>query len=422
MGTSRRQRGAAVLLIVVGLLALVAMAGLAIDTGHLTLNKSRLQSTVDAAALAAAKVLDQTGSTAQADAAARATFDANVAQTPELQAARARVNLQVQFSSTLQPFAAGTLPANYVRVVATNFDMWTSFVAAVGVPRISTAASAVAGPSPALRQACNVAPMMVCGDPAPGVPNFGVPIDSLRVLKIGSNTPSPIGPGNFQLVRLPDANGNPQSGGSSIRENLAGEADGCATIEQTLQIDTQPGNLAGPVAQGLNTRFGDYSGGQVNSTENPPDVVTFPGRRVLQFDGNTGAITLDGATVSTASQIPAINHAAYNARVAAGNYDFQPRSSGGIGAFQRRELALPVGDCSGVNNGQTTIPVLGFACFFLLQPVQQGSGGGGGGSGGEVLGQFLGNCTTGGSPGPAPGNGPGPYVIQLYRDLGSADS
>ena len=58
--TRKRQGGAVIVLVVVGLVALLAMAGLAIDMGHLGHNKARLQSTVDAAALAAAKVLDQT--------------------------------------------------------------------------------------------------------------------------------------------------------------------------------------------------------------------------------------------------------------------------------------------------------------------------------------------------------------------------
>ena len=57
----RRQRGAIVVLIAVAMLAILAMGGLALDGSHLFLNKSRLQNTVDAAALGAAKILDQTG-------------------------------------------------------------------------------------------------------------------------------------------------------------------------------------------------------------------------------------------------------------------------------------------------------------------------------------------------------------------------
>jgi Flp pilus assembly protein TadG len=64
--TRRRERGATLILVVVGLLALIAMAGLALDTAHVLLNKSRLQSALDAAALAGAKSLDQSDSTATA--------------------------------------------------------------------------------------------------------------------------------------------------------------------------------------------------------------------------------------------------------------------------------------------------------------------------------------------------------------------
>jgi uncharacterized membrane protein len=61
-----RQRGITLVTIAIALVAVVAVAGLAIDIGHVVVNKSRLQATVDAAALSAAKVLDTTGSTAQA--------------------------------------------------------------------------------------------------------------------------------------------------------------------------------------------------------------------------------------------------------------------------------------------------------------------------------------------------------------------
>ena len=58
--TRRQQRGIVAVIVALAILSLLAMAGLAIDMGHLVLNKSRLQSTVDAAALAGAKVLDET--------------------------------------------------------------------------------------------------------------------------------------------------------------------------------------------------------------------------------------------------------------------------------------------------------------------------------------------------------------------------
>src|SRR5882724_11496230 len=98
----RRERGATLVLAVVGMLALIAMAGLALDTAHVLLNKSRLQSALDAAALAGAKSLDLTGSTVVANTDANTNFTANLQPFKELK--NANVTLTTQFSTTLNPF------------------------------------------------------------------------------------------------------------------------------------------------------------------------------------------------------------------------------------------------------------------------------------------------------------------------------
>ena len=61
MNIRRKQKGVIGVLVAVGLVALLAMAGLALDTSHAMLNKTRLQNAVDAAALSGAKELDLTG-------------------------------------------------------------------------------------------------------------------------------------------------------------------------------------------------------------------------------------------------------------------------------------------------------------------------------------------------------------------------
>jgi Flp pilus assembly protein TadG len=72
-----RQRGVALPLIAAGLVALLAIVGLALDSSHALANKTRLQNFVDASALAAAKVLDDTANTAQATAAANSLLGLN---------------------------------------------------------------------------------------------------------------------------------------------------------------------------------------------------------------------------------------------------------------------------------------------------------------------------------------------------------
>lgn len=61
MRTPARQGGIVLVLAAVSLLVLLAMGAMALDVGHLILNKGKLQNMVDAAALSAAKTLDMGG-------------------------------------------------------------------------------------------------------------------------------------------------------------------------------------------------------------------------------------------------------------------------------------------------------------------------------------------------------------------------
>lgn len=407
-----RQRGATLVLVLIGLVAILAMVGLATDLSHVALNKARLQSTVDAAALAAAKSLDQTsGNTTDATTAALSVFGINANAHPELQQARSNgLQITVTFSNSLKPFNAGTSPALYVRVVATNFTMWTGFTSLVGMSNTNTGASAVAGPSATIDNktvVCDLAPMVICGNPAGGAPTYGYSVGALNVLKLASgNNPGPIGPGNFQLARL---GGN---GGSVIRQNMGGSYNSC--VDGSGSVETQTGNVTGPVTQGLNTRFGDYSGGGVNSTDYPPDVITTEPSPNLTYNTSTNAINQGSTTVTQSSQIN-FNYAKYKQADAAGNYNYPPAPNG-IGAAGRRVLAVPIADCSGANNGNTQLPILGFGCYFLLQRAAQQ------GTNNYIYGEFVNGCIGEGNPGSTPSSTFGPYRIQLYDDVGSNDS
>ncbi len=402
----RRQRGAAMVFIVVGLLALLLMTGLALDAGHATLNKARLQNATDAAALAAAKVIDSTHSTILATTAALTVFGNNASASgdQELAAAYANgagtVNVTVTYSATLPPFTAGSPTGPYVRVVTTGFTRPTWFVALAGIAQMTVTATAVAGPSPTVNTACNIVPILVCG--TPNVPNFGYTINQPWVLKQSApGNPSQVGPGNFQLIQLGGA------GANIVRQNLAGSYSGCASTGNTVQ--TQTGNQTGPTAQGINTRFGDYTG-PMGGTESqyPPDVITTQQSPALSVGSGGPPYPVVGNIT--------FGYAQYQAELQAGGpYNYAP-APGGPGVVGRRILQVPVGNCSGTGTGSTTVPVIGFACFFLLQKeIQQGISS-------YILGEFEGDCTVNGTPGPGPGTGPGPYIIQLYHDPSSGDS
>ena len=100
-----------------------------------------------------------------------------------------------------------------------------------------------------------------------------------------------------------------------------------------------------------------------------------------------------------------------------GNYTHAPPAPpDGLGAYDRRVLTIPMGDCTTAISGSGDIPLLGFGCFFLLQKAVQR------GNNAELYGEFIDGCGAYGAPGPNPGSGPGPYIIQLYEDTGSLDS
>jgi hypothetical protein len=86
------------------------------------------------------------------------------------------------------------------------------------------------------------------------------------------------------------------------------------------------------------------------------------------------------------------------------------------GRAQRRLVTVPIVDCTNPVSGSSgVLPVKAFGSFFLLQPVEHGSG-----TDAWIFAQFLGEGRASGSPGPSPGTGP--YKIVLHNDPDSGDS
>jgi hypothetical protein len=306
--------------------------------------------------------------------------------------------------------------------------MATSFSAVIGITNVGIGASAVAGPSPTIDNACNIAPLVVCAADLDAA-YYGFYQDDLMVLKPSPGDHDDVGAGNYKLLRLNCP------GGDCVRDNMAGVYDACATADQT--VETEPGVTAGPTSQGFNTRFGVYNG-PVSYDDYPPDVVTQspsdpplntpldtqqiedpPGSGIYVDQICSGPCDDPVAPtnlVETYLDIPGYDYSAYVALTTgpAGNHDF-PADGTPAGVPWRRIMAMPVADCSGDDTGQSTLEVVGFACYFMLQPI-------GGGVDKNIYGQFVNGCLAGGTAGPTPGGGPGPYLIQLYKDPDSGDS
>ncbi len=399
-----RQKGVILPLMAIGLLTMLAVAGLALDSSHALANKTRLQNTVDSSALAAAKAFDQSLDISIGNAAAFSLFglNADAAGNHEMNAAydSGEINIIIQWSETLNPFVgAGIGP--YVRVIATNFALDATLSAVLGLTKIDIAATAVAGPSPSINSACNIAPMVVCAKDADDPDLFGFERNALVVLKSAAGDGSAIGGGNFQLIRIDCP------GGACVRDNLAGSYGGC--VGEGTAVETEPGNTVGPTVQGLNTRFGVYSG-PVSPEDYPPDVVVTQPNPPLSYDDANEQVMQSGAAVD--NQTIDYGWDQYAADITNNFLDYAPP----VGVYERRVLALPIARCDGASSGQSTLEVIGFGCYFMLQQVQQK------GNEAEIFGQFLKGCIAGGAPGPNPVAGPGPYIIQLYKDPDSQDS
>lgn len=400
--TRRRERGATLVLAVVGMLALIAMAGLALDTAHVLLNKSRLQNALDAAALAGAKGLALSANTGTATAYASANFALNVAQYPELQ--RANVTLKTEFSTTLNPFTPGAA-GPYVRASVAGFTTQMSLVAVLGINSMNVAGSAVAGPSPALTTACDIVPVVMCSNTAAGPPLYGYTANQVVGLNQSAGNAGTIGPGNYGLLAL---GGN---GANNVRNNLAGSYGACATIGPG-GVPTEPGVAAGPVSDGINTRFNQYKAG-LTAAQYPPDIINTAAHQTSPSLQGTGLSVTYNGQPATASNIN-FSYTNYTALEQAGSYDTQPLP-GGTAAFDRRILAVPLGDCTGLANGKNTVVINGFACVFLLQQLGLGAGAN------TIYGQIISGCNANGQTGPGAGS-TGPYKIELYKSAGSADS
>lgn len=372
----RRQRGIALILVTVGALALIGMAGLALDLGVTYIAKSRLQNALDAAALRGAKILNKTRSVSLATAAAQTDFDSNMSGFG--------ITATVEMSPTLQPFVNGGVNLRFVRVSVDILPVTLRLAQALpGVGEsLNVAGSAVAGPMPKSGRICAALPVALCGTGSDTDCSddscFGYPAGAANELVLKEDDKK-LGPGNYGWVVLDCV------GANCFRDAMAGNSKAC--FEPGGTITVEPGNKSGPTYQGLNTRFNIYKGG-MSASEFPPDVVT----------RNAPVIFYDAYSLLLANSLL---------------WDIQSPP----GRPQRRVVAVPVIDCSTPINGRKDADLLGGACFFLTRPVADS-----GPDKGTLYGQLISICEADGSVEVDPDPDTPFYEVMLFRDPGSDQS
>ncbi len=432
-GPHTRQRGSIVVITTIGMVALLALAGLALDGGHMLLNKTRLQNTVDAAVLSAGKSLSlgEDVTTATTDAIATFVLNANATGNHEMADAYAagKISVIVEYSDSINPFtpdATLTDPA-FVRVSVNSFPLpvWLSQI--VGFTDKRVRASAVAGESPTLQaEACDIAPIMACGDPLdPPTPYdptdtsyYGYETGKTVVLKLAGGSDPTVGPGNFQILAPYDP------GGATYRDLAAGGSEGCIVVTDDSSTDpgtailSEPGAKSGPTSQGFNTRLNIYAG-PVSPSEYPPDNNI---HYVKAQNGNEGIIddvvVTSAATYSYDKQGALIDPAdiyTYNEYKYDSKHGSCPGGCTGTAPNNRRVLTLPIGNCDGTTAGRDYVQIMAFGCFFMIQKVDPGNN--------DLFGEFIDVCEAeGGFLQNPTGTGTGPTRLILYKDSASGDS
>jgi Flp pilus assembly protein TadG len=380
----RKAKGNVLVLTVLVLLVLMGMAGLALDLSHAELNKTRLQNAVDSAALAGANVLNQhfasysltnppsaTEITAAKTAATNAinnVFSANVSANQQLNE-NITAHPTVEFSNTL--FGSDTGTPWYVRVTSPTVGYSSWFMQVWGHDTTNVGTTAVAGITP-VNCANNLVPIMLCAKPGgtQGVGSGGAPgnwgYNYNERIQLDSKFSGSQPTGNFMFL---DTGGN--NSADLLRDQLAGagHVDGLCPGSTPTIVGTNPGNMTGPTADGINTRFGIYNGNYKNDAQAqqnfPPDNNQTCYDLALNSSTSHGNYT-SGASSTTVDPNGTNNNFFCNAN---------NRPAGGTPGNRRRELAVPIADCDGTHggvtpgNGNTQVTVLDTGCLFLDIPA-----------------------------------------------------
>ncbi|MFT6987463.1 MAG: hypothetical protein ACJAT7_003319 [Psychromonas sp.] len=428
----KKQQGNILVMFTIGLFVLIAMAALAIDGGHLLLNKSRLQNIADAAALHAAKTLDEGGSHQDARVAVIEIIGLNLAHNDNFEikdalllpalnsvpnAPQVTTQINVDFSERPDPFIHSTSDdADYVKVEVLNLNL-NNFLANIMGFSKRVSATALAGKSPAITDCpANILPLVMCSDPDGSDGDdyaFGLPLNDLYLLKITPDTDTPIGPGNFQLLNFP--------GNDQLKELLAGGVnnDICEVNSTTIgdYVTTKPGNTVA-IAKGMNTRFGIYKG----EFSQADDELNYP------RDWNTCRgpfIELDASgAIPTATEETAYHHDQYQADIENGSGYCPSDFSDGDGDIdtgiqngsERRIFNIFVADCSEGGSGTTDLYNPKIGCFFLTQEMLQT------GLDAYIVGELIKECSGEGTTDGTAEDNPGPHKIVLYHVPDSSDS
>jgi hypothetical protein len=395
------ERGSILAISAVSMVAVVLAVGLSVDIGHFYTVAAELQSAADAAALAGASALNSgpSGITLAVDRAVNSMnkFEFNKTSVTINRAdVLFAVNLATFDSGGGMSEATASDPLNapnirFVQVTIPPKAVDVYFAVSVLGNTVDISKRAVAGQSVSLNYFCNIAPLSVVQDdsvqnPVPLNVNAGCPNQTqytpgcTYIVRLSGG--NHVTPGNYLILDLPIDVGC--GGACEVRRLLARGSQECYSLNDTF--DTKPGVSAGPVAQGLNTRF-DLYGANLTPALHPPDKNVM-GRNPAQE----------------------ITYANYTSGDPA--YFQAPPNNPQYGVGDRRVLIIPIMNLSQFDNGKTTnLQAVAFGAFFMTKVAD--------GNNGDIRLEYIGQRTVFGDGGydPTIAAGPNPSltVPVLYR-------
>ncbi|MGI9066870.1 MAG: pilus assembly protein TadG-related protein [Pyrinomonadaceae bacterium] len=344
------EHGSILAMSAIGMLSVLLAVGLGVDISHFYLVKTELQNAADASALAAASAINSRPSgiiegTYRATSAFKNSYEFNNSkiQFSDINVTWSK-NLESGYMSVAQASLAENAPnIRFVKVTTPDSPVGVSFAASVLGSSRNLSASATAGLSVPLNVFCNFIPLSVLID---NDTSLLVPGQTYTIRAGTGGSPSP---GNYQILAVAGR------GGVDVGYGVGSGVDACAKAGETYSVDTKPGLTAGKVRTGINSRFDDYQGSQLNPNDQPPDTNIKEGiSYVDDYSKYLGCGRGKDAIACNSQYVKSPSHA---------------------GVDYRRVVLIPLVKVSEYDQGRGTVKFFRFGAFFLRTKAANGNGG-----------------------------------------------
>jgi Flp pilus assembly protein TadG len=343
----KSERGSILAMAAIGMLSVLLAVGLGVDISHFYVVKAELQNAADASALAAASAINSkpSGIIEGTNRAVQAMNSYEFNNTNIVFSA-SNVTWSKNLESGYMSVADASSPTQapnirFVKITTPESPVGVSFAASVLGSSRNLSASATAGLSVPLNVTCNFIPLSVLID---NDTSLLVPGQTYTIRADTGGSPSP---GNYQILAVAGR------GGDDVGFGIGAGVDACAKAGEEYSVDTKPGLTSGKVRTGINSRFDDYSGSQLDPNQQPPDTNVKEGITWADYSkylgcGRPGAIGCDSQFVRAPSH---------------------------DGVDMRRVVLIPLVKISEYDQGRDVVRFFRFGAFFLKTKAGSGNSG-----------------------------------------------